>query len=131
MNGDNLRYFHSFGVECISKEIEKFIGNKNITTNIYKTKAYDSVRSEYFCIGFFYFMLNNKRFAQGLSKIPLLVDILFERYKMNKIVNKFLSVGDKPEIHLKQPLSMYSASGPLPKNKEKIKKSKEIFIKMY
>ena len=33
-NGNNIKYFDSFGVEHISKEIEKFIGNKNIITNI-------------------------------------------------------------------------------------------------
>ena len=43
MNGDNLTYFDSFGVEHISKEIKKFIDNRNITTNIIKIKAFDSV----------------------------------------------------------------------------------------
>ena len=43
-------------------------------------------------------------------------------YKMNEIVNKFLSVGDKfmPETHLKQRGFTYSASGPFTKNKERI-----------
>ena len=34
-------YFNSFRVEHIPKELRKFIGNKNITTNIYRTPAYD------------------------------------------------------------------------------------------
>ena len=34
MNGKNVIYFDSFGVEYIPKEIEIFIGNKNILTNI-------------------------------------------------------------------------------------------------
>ena len=34
MNGNNIIYFDSFGVEQIPKEIKKFIGNKNIITNI-------------------------------------------------------------------------------------------------
>ena len=40
---------------------------------------------------------------------------------MNKIINKFLSTGDKfmPEIHLKQPEFTYSACGPFIKNKKK------------
>ena len=38
-----VTYFHSFGVEHISKEIKKFIGNKNIITNIFKIQEYDSV----------------------------------------------------------------------------------------
>ena len=43
---------------------------------------------------------------------------------MNKIVNKFLLVGDKfmPEIHLKQLGFTYSACGPFTKNKERIEK---------
>ena len=47
---------------------------------------------------------------------------------MNTIVNKFLLVGDKfmPEMHLKQPGFMYTTSGPFAKNKERIKKVKEI-----
>ena len=37
-NAENVTYFDSFGVEHIPKEIRKFIGNKNITTNIYRIK---------------------------------------------------------------------------------------------
>ena len=33
-NAKNVIYFDNFGVEHIPKEIRKFIGNKNITTNI-------------------------------------------------------------------------------------------------
>ena len=47
---------------------------------------------------------------------------------MNAIVNKLLLTGDKfmPEMHLKQPGFTYSACGPFTKNKERIKKFKEI-----
>ena len=43
---------------------------------------------------------------------------------MNEIVNKFLLVGDKfmQEMHLKQPVFTYSASGSFTKNKERIEK---------
>ena len=47
VNGNNVRYFDSFGVEQISKEIITSIGNKNITTNIDRIQTY-----EYICIGF-------------------------------------------------------------------------------
>ena len=49
-----------------------------------------------------------------LSKIPVLGDVLFSMYKMNKIANKLLLAGDKfmPEIHLRQPQFLYSACGP-------------------
>ena len=35
VNGDNVTYFSSFGVEYIPKETKKIIGNKNIVTNTY------------------------------------------------------------------------------------------------
>ena len=38
-----VTYFRSFGVEHISKEIKKFIGNEKIITNIFKIQEYDSV----------------------------------------------------------------------------------------
>ena len=43
---------------------------------------------------------------------------------MNKIVSKFLLVGNKfiPEMHLKQPGFTYSACGPFTKNKKRIEK---------
>ena len=34
VSDNNIIYFDSFGVEHIPKEIKKFIGNKNVTTNI-------------------------------------------------------------------------------------------------
>ena len=35
-NGNNIIYFERIGLENIPKEIKKFIGNKNIITNIYR-----------------------------------------------------------------------------------------------
>ena len=45
---------------------------------------------------------------------------------MNEIVNRFLLAGDNfmPEIHLKQPGFIYSACGPIIKNKERTQKFK-------
>ena len=60
VNGSNVTYFDSFGVEHIPKEIKKSIGNKNITTNIYRIQRYNAVMSGYFFIGFVYFMLKRK-----------------------------------------------------------------------
>ena len=56
----NVTYFDSFGVEHIPKVIRKFIGNKNIMTNIYKIQVYNSTMYGYFCIGFIDFMLKVK-----------------------------------------------------------------------
>ena len=39
LNDNNVIYFDSSGVEHISKEIRKFIGNKNIITNIYRIQT--------------------------------------------------------------------------------------------
>ena len=43
VNDKNLTYFDTFGVEHIPKEIKKNIGNENITTNIYRIQAYNSI----------------------------------------------------------------------------------------
>ena len=43
VNNKTIIYFDSFGVEHIPKEIMKFIGNKNIITNIFRIQAYDSI----------------------------------------------------------------------------------------
>ena len=60
MNAENVTYFDSFAVEHIPKEIRKFIGNKNVKTNIYRIQAYDSLMCGYFCIVFIDFMLKGK-----------------------------------------------------------------------
>ena len=38
VHGNNTIYFDSFGIEHIPKEIKKFIGNKNIITNVFEYK---------------------------------------------------------------------------------------------
>ena len=53
MNGDNAIYFDIFGVEYI-------IGNRNITTNIYRIQVNDSTICGSFFIGFIDFMLKGK-----------------------------------------------------------------------
>ena len=53
-------YFDSFGIEHISKEIDKFIGNNNIESNIFRIQAYDSIMCGYFCIEFINYMLKGK-----------------------------------------------------------------------
>ena len=58
VNNKTVTYFDRFGVERILKEIKKFINNKNIIANIFRLQAYDSVKCEYFCIGFIDFMFN-------------------------------------------------------------------------
>ena len=55
-----MRYFGSFEVENISKEITEFIDNRNITINIYRIQANDSIMCGYFCIELIDFMLEGK-----------------------------------------------------------------------
>ena len=45
----------------------KFIGNKNIITNIYRIKAYDSIMCADFCIGFINFMFNGNSLTDYTS----------------------------------------------------------------
>ena len=54
---NNRTHCDSFCVENIPKEIKKFIGNKNIQTNIFRIQAHDSVLCGYFSIGFISFLL--------------------------------------------------------------------------
>ena len=84
MNTKNIVYFDSFGVGHIPKEIKKFIGNKNIITNIYRIQAYDSIMCRYFCIGFIDFMLKGKSL---LDYINLLSPNDYE--KNDKIILKY------------------------------------------
>ena len=69
MNSENVTYFDSFGVEYIPKEIKKVLGNKNIITNIYRIRAYDSIMCGYLCIGFIDFMLKGKSLLEYTNLI--------------------------------------------------------------
>ena len=60
VTGNNVIYFDSFEIEHIPKEVKKFLRNKNIITNIYRIKAYNSIMCEYICIRFIDFMLTIK-----------------------------------------------------------------------
>ena len=67
VNGNNITYFNSFGVEHIPKEIKKFIGDKNIITNICRIQVYDSIMCGYFCTGFIDFMLKGKSLLEYIN----------------------------------------------------------------
>ena len=60
MSGNNVIHFDSFGFGHMAKEIKNFTGNKNITTTIYRIRAYNSIMVEYICIGFIDFVLKGK-----------------------------------------------------------------------
>ena len=67
LNANNIVYFDRFGVEHFPKEIKKFMGNKNVMTNIYRIQAYDSIMCGYFCIGFIDFMLKGKSLVDNTN----------------------------------------------------------------
>ena len=66
MNGGNVKYCDSFGTEYILKEIKKFIGNKNIRTNIHRIQENDSIIYGYFGITLINFMLKSKSLLNKL-----------------------------------------------------------------
>ena len=83
MQKNNVTYFDSFGVEHILKEINAFINNKNIKTNILGIQAYDSIMCGYFCIEFIDFMLAGKKLTDYSN--------LFSPYDFKKNDNIILS----------------------------------------
>ena len=86
LNGDNVTYFDSFGVEHILEEIKKFIGNKNTITNIFRIQAYDSIMCGYFCIRFIDFMLKGE---SSLEYINLFSPSKYEKMINDKIMLKY------------------------------------------
>ena len=66
-NANNIVYLNSFGVEHIPKAIKKFIGNTNITTNIYRIQAHDLIICRYFSI----------EFIDSMLKVYLIIQIHF------------------------------------------------------
>ena len=57
VNNKTATYFDSFGVEHIPKEIENFISDKDIITNIIRIQSYDSIMCGYYCTGFIDYIL--------------------------------------------------------------------------
>ena len=80
---NEIIYFDSFGVEHVPKEIIKFIGHKNIKTNIFRIQSNNSIMCGYFCIGFIDFMFVGKTLIDYTS--------LFSPYDFEKNDNIILS----------------------------------------
>ena len=70
-NRSKIVYFSSFGVEHVSEEIEKFVGNKNVIANIFRAQANNSAMCGYFCIEFIDFMLAGKKLTDLTSMFSL------------------------------------------------------------
>ena len=84
---NNIVNFDSFGVEHIPKEIKRFIGNRNIITNIYRIQVYDSIMCGYFFIRFIDLMLKGKSL---LDYTNLSSSNVYERN--DKIILKYLNI---------------------------------------
>ena len=52
VKNNEIIYFDSFGVEHVPKEINRFLGHKNIKANIFRIQADNSIMCGYFCIVF-------------------------------------------------------------------------------
>ena len=71
-------YFYSFGVEHIPKEINWLW---NIRANVFRVQTSNSVIGRYFCIGFIYFIHDNKVF--------IILKNIYKKYQGN--VSRFFS----------------------------------------
>ena len=69
VKNNEVIYFDSFAVEHVPKEIKKFIGLKNIKTNIFRIQADNSIMYGYFCTGFIDFMFTGKALIDFTSLI--------------------------------------------------------------
>ena len=83
-------YFDS--LEYVPNEIEKFIGYKNIKTNIFRIQANNSVMCGYFCIGFIDFMFAGKTLGDYTN--------FFSPYDFKKNDNIILSFFKKIFLYL-------------------------------
>ena len=67
VKNNEITYFDSFGVEHVSNEIKRFIGHKDIKTNIFRIKADNSIMYGYFCCGFIDFIFAGKGVIDFIS----------------------------------------------------------------
>ena len=95
VSNKTVTYFDSCGVELIPKEIMKFIGNKNIITNIFRIQTYDSIMCGYFCIEFIDFMFN----GNSLTDFTNLFSPNDFKKNGNIILNHFHNSVEKSNIY--------------------------------
>lgn len=50
VNSSSVTYFDGFGVEYMPKEIKTFIGNRDLTANMFRIQAYDSIVLDVFAL---------------------------------------------------------------------------------
>ena len=84
VKNNEVIYLDSFGVEHVPEEIKKFIGNKDIKTNIFRIQAYNSIMCGYFRIRLIVFMFPNKTLINFTS-----VFSPYDFKKNDKIIFKY------------------------------------------
>ena len=110
MNGNDKIYSDSFGVEPISKEIKRFMGNKNVITHIYRIQVYNSIMCGYFCIEIIDFVLKDKSLLDYANLSS------FNEYKKNyKIIFKIIFSINK-EVKMKNYIALFVVSIKTSKN---------------
>ena len=104
VDNDNVTSFDSFGVEHISKEIKKFIGNKNITTSIYRIQACDLIMCGYFCTRFFDFILKDQSLLDYIQIYFLLTHMKkwWNNTKMFSIIKKLFLWIDVKKVRMRK-----------------------------
>ena len=86
VHNNDVTYFDSFGVEHIPKEIKTFIDRSlSVTTNIFRTEAYNSIIRGYLCIGFIDFMLAGKTLTELTNLFSPNNDYIILNYFMNNV----------------------------------------------
>ena len=81
VKSNEVVYFDSFGAEHVSKEIKRFIGHKNIKTNIFRVQAGNSILCGYFCIVFCDFMFAGRSLIDFTSLLSA-----YEFKKNDKVI---------------------------------------------
>ena len=66
VNNSDVIYVDSWE-EYIRKEIKKCVGIKNLVTNIFRMRAFDSITCGYFCIAFIESRLKAKIFLEFIN----------------------------------------------------------------
>ena len=82
VNNKTITYFDSF-------EVKRFIGNRNIISNIYIIQNYDSIMCGYFCVGFIDYMFKGKSLTDYTNLFSpnnfKKVDDIILNYLLNKL----------------------------------------------
>ena len=95
VKSNEVIYFNSFGVEHLPIEIKKFIGNRDVKSNIFRIQDYNSILCDYFCILFIKLMLDSKTltdFTNLFSLTDLKNGRINRRKKLLGLINSVFSL---------------------------------------